>query len=98
VIDKNIKTLFWNESLESWFGLKLSLLSIAISMPIVIMALINKYNEVTNPDGFEPASGGLLMVFSVGFDQCTFYSFIFINMMQIRFISFERLMNYLNII
>ena len=38
------------------------------------------------------------MTFSVSFDVCTFYTFIQSNMIQIRFISFERLMNYQELI
>ena len=97
VIDNNIKTLFWNESLESWFGLKLQFLAVCVTMPMVIMVLIDRETK-DNPSGFKPSLGGLFMTFSVSFDVCTFYTFIFTNMIQIRLISFERLMNYLDII
>ncbi len=68
-----------------------------MTMPMVIMVLIDRYSE-SNPSGFKPSVGGLFMTFSISFDVCTFYTFIFTNMIQIRLISFERLMNYLDII
>jgi len=66
-------------------------------MPMVIMVLIDRETK-DNPSGYRSSVGGLFMTFSVSFDVCTFYTFIFTNMIQIRLISFERLMNYLDII
>ena len=59
-------------------------------MPVIIMALINKHN-------FSGSQGGLLMTFSIGFDVVTFYYFIQLNSIQIRLISFERLIQYFSI-